>query len=137
MSVRKGDRSVSNFDVLTLMRNLTKYTIQAVGNENLFPKKSRWVIAQKIADECTSAYSDIMGANAVWIDKDTPIEEKRYRRGLQIQAHAHLQSLLALIDMAYICYGLEGSKIEYWTKSVRDTDTKLKAWMKSEREKFS
>lgn len=66
MSVRKGDRSVSNFDVLTLMRNLTKYTIQAVGNENLFPKKSRWVIAQKIADGCTSAYSDIMGANAVW-----------------------------------------------------------------------
>ena len=137
MSVRKGDRTVSDFDVLTLMRNLTKYTIQAVGNENLFPKKSRWVIAQKIANECTDAYSCIMGANSVWIDKNSPDEEKKYRRSLQVQAHSHLQSLLALVDMAYMCYGLNSEKIEYWTQSVRDTDTKLKAWMKSEKQKFS
>ena len=137
MAVRKGERTESKFTVLTLIRNLTQYTIQAVGNEKLFPKKSRWVIAQKIADECTSAYSDIIGANAIWIDADSPEEDKKYRRSLQLQAHQHLYSLLGLIDIAYVSYGLEGSKIEYWTSLVRDTDSKLKAWMKSEKQKFS
>lgn len=136
MSVRKGDRTESSFEVLTLMRNLSQYTIQAVGNERIFPKKSRWVVAQKIAQECIEAYSCIMGANSVWIDKDSPEDEKKYRRSLQIQAHSHLQSLLALVDLAFVVYSFDGNKAEFWTKSVRDTDTKLKAWMKSEKEKF-
>ena len=137
MSVRKSDRTESKFEVLNLIRQLTQYTIQAVGNEKLFPKKSRWVIAQKIATECTEAYANIMGANAIWVDKDSPEDDKKYRRSLQIQAHGHLHSLLALIDIAYCVYGIEGQKIEYWTTLVRDTDSKLKAWTKAEKQKYS
>lgn len=135
MSVRKGDRTQSNFEVLTLMRNLTAYTLKAVGNENLFPKKSRWLIASKIANECTEAYSNVMGANSIWVGDSVPDEDKKHRRSLQLKAHVNLQSMLALVDMAYMTYSLEGDKIEYWAKLIRDADVKLKAWMKSEKNK--
>ena len=132
MSVRKGDRTESDLEVLNCAKELALYTLRAVKNERLFPKNQRWIMSQKIANECVDAVTLIRMANSVWVDTD---EDYKYRRSLQVQAHAHLGGLFSLVDLAYNFNDIDSAKIEYWTKLIHDTDSKLKSWMKSEKEK--
>ena len=133
MSVRKGDRGESELEVLNKMRELAEYTINTVRNEKNFPKAQRWILSQKIANECLDAMISIRAANSVWVTSE---EDYKYRRKLQTEAHAHLGALLSLIDLAYLTLQLDCRKVEHWTRLVSATDDKLKAWMKAEKQRY-
>ena len=60
----------------------------------------------------------------------------QYRRNQQVQAHSHLSAMLSLIDLAYISFGIESSRIEYWTGLTLHADDDLKKWMKSDKERY-
>lgn len=135
MSVRTGDRSEGKLGVLNEIRKLGEYTIQICRNEKVFPKSSRWVMAKPIVDECIGALSCVRRANAVFVDENH-IEDYKYRRSEQVKAHSHLDAMLSLIDLAYTSFGIEANRIEYWTGLVLYADDKLKAWMKSDKERY-
>lgn len=135
LSVRKGDRSEGNLQVLNLIRNLSAYTLQKCRSEKVFPKSSRWVMAKPIMDECINALTCVRRANAVYVGEDA--DAWRYRRNQQVQAHSHLDALLSLIDLAYTSFRIEPKQIEYWTKLAVDADEKLKAWMKADKERYA
>lgn len=136
MSVRTGDRSEGRLGVLNEIRKLGDYTIQIVKSEKVFPKSSRWVMAKPIVDECIAAMTCVRRANSVFVSEDHP-EDWKYRRSEQVKAHSHLDAMLSLIDLAYTSFGIESSRIEYWTGLVLHADDKLKAWMKSDKERYS
>lgn len=52
-------------------------------------------------------------------------------------AHSHLDAMLSLIDLAYISFNIEPKRIEYWTGLALHADDKLKAWMKSDKERYT
>lgn len=133
MSVRKGERTEGNLQVLNLSMNLAKYTLQICSNEKVFPKKQRWVTTQKLVNECIDAVSCIRRANSVFV-KTT--EDYLYRRSQQIEARAHLSALLTLIDLSYQAFSIESHRIEYWTGLVYDTEEKLRAWTNSDWTRF-
>ena len=54
----------------------------------------------------------------------------------QVKAHAHLDALLDLIDDAYGAGYISGDKVEFWTGLILKTDDLLKAWIKSDKEKY-
>jgi len=138
MSVRKGDRSESKLEVLNDCRILAEYTIQICRNEKIFPKSSRWIMSKRILDECLEAISCIRRANAVYVgDKQSFKLNFEFRYQQQMQAHAHLDTLLTLVDLAYNTYNIEGRKIEYWTGLILEADDKLKAWMKADKERYN
>lgn len=133
MSVRDGDRAEGTLEVLNDIRVLGQYTIQKCKSEKIFPKSSRWILAKPIVDECISALSCVRRANAVYVHTKMDYD---YRRNQQVQAHSHLDAMLSLIDLAYNSFSIESKQIEFWTGLVLKADDKLKAWMKSDKERY-
>ena len=133
MSVRKGDRGEGKLQVLNKARELKKYSLGIVRSEKHFPKSTRWLYASPIAEEIREACICIRHANSVYVSSE---DEYRYRRMEQTKAHAHLDALLDLIDDAYDDGYIEGRQAEYWTGLILQTDDLLKAWIKSDREKY-
>ena len=133
MSVRKGDRGEGKLQVLNKARELKKYSLGIVRSEKHFPKSTRWLYTSPIAEEIREACICIRHANSVYVSSE---DEYRYRRMEQTKAHAHLDALLDLIDDAYDAGYIEGRQVEYWTGLILQTDDLLKAWIKSDREKY-
>ena len=137
MSVRTGDRSQGKLKVLDYAMKLCVHTLQLCKNEGLFPKAQRWLLTQKIANEATEALMCIRHANATLVDGIDIHERHKYRSNEQMQAHAHLGALYALIDISYNMNStIDSDRIEYWTKLVRDTDELLKAWIRSDNKAY-
>lgn len=134
MSVRVGDRSEGTLGVLNDIRILGAHTVQVCRSENVFPKSQRWIMAKPIMDECINALSCVRRANAVYVQT---VEDWRYRRMQQVQAHSHLDAMLSLIDLAYTSFQIESNRIEYWTGLILSADKHLKAWMKSDKERYN
>ena len=134
MSVRKGDRGEGKLQVLNKARELKKYSLTLIKNEKHFPKSTRWLYASPIVEEVRSACICIRHANSVYVTDD---DEYKYRHMEQVKAHAHLDALLDLIDDAYGAGYIEGKQVEYWTGLILHTDDLLKAWIKSDKDKYS
>ena len=133
MSVRKGDRGEGKLQVLNKARELKNYSLSQLKNDKHFPKSTRWLYAAPIAAEVREACICIRHANSVYV---TNAEEYNYRRMEQVKAHAHLDALLDLIDDAYDAGYISGDKVEFWTGLILKTDDLLKAWIKSDKDKY-
>lgn len=133
MSVPKGDRGEGTLQVLNECRVLTQYTIEICRNEKVFPKSHRWIMTQRIVTECINAMTCIRRANAVLVQTEA---DYMYRRQQQVEAHSHLDALLSLMDVAFVVFSIEAKRIEYWTGLVLSCDDKLKAWMKSDKQRY-
>ena len=131
MSVRTGDRKEGKLDVLRLATELCAYTLGLCKNEKVFPKSNRWILTQKISNECVDALACIRRANATLITGGEEGKDLfRYRYMQQAEAHAHLGALYALADIAYAMCPV-GDRISHWVKLIAETDDKLKAWMRA------
>lgn len=133
MSVRKGDRGEGKLQVLNKARELKKYSLTIIKSEKNFPKSTRWLYASPIVEEVRAACICIRHANSVYVTND---EEYKYRRMEQVKAHASLDALLDLIDDAYDAGYITGKQVEFWTGLILQTDDLLKAWIKSDKEKY-
>lgn len=134
MSVRTYDRTQGKLEVLEKCRILIEYSIPILKNENLFPKRDRWILTKPIVDELIGALVCIRRANSTFVVTDL---DYRYRRQNQIEAHARLDAALSLIDIAFNVLNLEARRVEHWIGLILDTDDKLKSWMKSDKERYS
>ena len=72
-------------------------------------------------------------ANAVRV---VTMEDYKLRREYQVRSKTSLEALLGLIEIAYMSLGLEGSRVEFWTKSVMSAESKLAAWRNSDRKRY-
>lgn len=134
MSVRKGERTEGNLQVLNLSSILASYTLRICSNEKTFPKKQRWVLVQRIVNECVDGVTCIQRANAVYVKTKN---DYVYRRSQQLEANSHLEALLTLIDLSYRTFNIDSNKIEYWARLVYDTEEKLKAWTNADWIRYS
>lgn len=133
MSVPKGKRQEGKLQVINLIGQLADYTLEILRNEQFFPKRSRWQLPHHIDKCCIGALINIRNANAIMV-----VDRKTYRdrREHQYEAHKQIDALLALIDQAYRTNRLPGNKVEYWTGLCVKTDTALKGWMRSDKERY-
>ena len=80
MTVRAGERKEGKLQVLNLSLQLATYTLQICRNEKVFPKSQRWIMTQRIVNECLDAVTCIRRANAVLAQDEQSIA---YRRAQQ------------------------------------------------------
>ena len=129
MSVRKGERTEGNLQVLNISLELAKYTLRICSNEKVFPKKQRWIMTQKMVNECLEVLCCVRRANSVFVKT---AEDFSYRRAQQVLARAHLSAFTTLADLSYNAFSIESHRVEHWSKLIAETDDKLTAWMKSD-----
>ena len=123
MSVPKGARTEGQLQVMIELQALCIYTIQICKNEKNFPKRDRWILTQHIVKHAVDAYSLARQANAVRV---STMEDYKLRREYQLRCRTSLEALLGLIEIAYMCLGLDGSRVEFWTKSVISAERKIR-----------
>ncbi len=137
MSVRVGDRQQGKLQVLNKARVLKRYTLAVLKNDKYFPKSVRWMYAQPIHQEMRAACSCIRRANAVRVsDTINKENEYKYRRMQQVEAYAHLEALLDLIDDVYLARYISGRQAEHWTQLIVETEEYLMAWVRSDAERY-
>lgn len=137
MSVRVGDRQQGKLQVLNKARVLKRYTLAVLKNDKYFPKSVRWMYAQPIHQEMRASCSCIRRANAVRVsDTINKENEYKYRRMQQVEAYAHLEALLDLIDDVYLARYISGRQAEHWTQLIVETEEYLMAWVRSDAERY-
>ena len=129
MSVIKAKREEGQLVVLTKARELCAYTLTICKNEKNFPKRGRWILTQPIVTEALSIMSCIRHANAVRVEMQLDYD---YRRNQQIQAYAHAEALLTLMDVAYEVLNVESERIQHWTGLVLEVETLVQKWRRSD-----
>ena len=137
MSVRLNERSKTTLEVLDDAKNLCDYTLTICKNEKYFPKSQRWMLTQKIVNETIDTVACIRHANSTYVRKEEKYQRDfEYRHRQQIEAHAHLDAILTLIDVAQKHLGIDPRQIEFWTGLILKTDNALKEWTNSDYDRF-
>ena len=130
MSVIKAKRQEGQLVVLTKAREMCAYTVTVCKNEKNFPKRDRWIITQPIVTEALSVMSCIRRANSVRVETQ---DDYTYRRSQQVQAIAHAEAMLTLMDVAYEALSIESDRIQHWTGLVLEVETLVQKWRRSDR----
>ena len=130
MSVRVGDRGEQKLTVLTKAIQLAEHTLTVTRNENVFPKRSRWQLTNRIVTTALDVAECIRKANAIRVDKESDYIR---RREYQQRARENAEWLVTLIDLAYRNLGtIGGDKADYWIGLVIEVEDLLSAWRKSD-----
>lgn len=135
MSVPKSKRGHSDLEVVTKANELATYTIHICSNEKCFPKRYRWCITAKLVDAAIDISRYIIMANSVYVGED--IEMFKLRKVYQMKGLATTYSLLSMMDIAYRTFGIEGSRMDYWTGLVITVQNLLRNWKKSDERRYS
>lgn len=132
MSVVKSKQSEGKLVVVTKARDLAEYTLKICSNEKNFPKRYRWCLTGKIVESAVNIHNGVNMANSVFVKDDS---DYLLRKSYQTRALAETYSLLGMVDIAYKTYGLESSRVEYWTRLIKDVQALIRNWRKAECEK--
>jgi len=133
MSVVKSKRGEGQLVVITKSNELATHTIRICSNEKVFPKHYRWCITNKIVDAALEINNNANMANSVYVSDAT---DYSLRKAYQTKALAATYSLLSMMDISYRTFGMESSKIEYWTGLVLEVQNLLRKWRKSDAERY-
>jgi hypothetical protein len=132
MSVVESKREEGKLRAAAKAKELAVYTIRICSNEKNFPKRHRWCLTNEIVRAALQINCCIEKANSVRY-KNATEGELEIRRKYQTIAIAETYSLTNLISIAKILYGLNGDKVEYWTRLVKSVRTLARSWKNSEK----
>lgn len=132
MSVVESKREEGKLRAATKAKELAVYTIRICSNEKNFPKRHRWCLTNEIVRAALQINCCIEKANSVRY-KNATEGELEIRRKYQTIAIAETYSLTNLISIAKILYGLNGDKVEYWTRLVKSVRTLARSWKNREK----
>ena len=114
MAVVAGKRKDGELKFLTNSAQLAKYTMDICGNEKCFPKRYRWCFIGKIVDAAIEVFVVAFRANKVYVEPGD-MDAAMRRFNLQSESIEASYQLEALANLAYMMFGLEESRIEFWT----------------------
>ena len=134
MTVPEGKRTKSKLDFHTKAIELAVYTKQICNNNNIFPKRDRWILANRLVDASVAILVNVVKANGVFVSSRETYEK---RLAYQRLARDATLEMLALMDFAYAVYPIGGRRMGHWTKLVSDERKLILAWMKSDRDRFT
>lgn len=133
MSVPEGKRTESKLEVQTKAKEMAKYTTEICSNEKVFPKRDRWILTNRIVTTALTIMEEVDMANDIHVTTGGDFE---IRRNSQTIALANTAKLLGLMELAYIKYNIESSKIRHWTQLVSDTRELIKRWRQSDIKRY-
>lgn len=133
MSVVKSKRGEGQLLVLTKANELATYSIKICSNEKNFPKHYRWCLTSKIVDAAIEISNFANMANSVYVKDST---DYQLRKQYQTKALASTYALINMMDISYRVFGIESSRMEFWTNLVMEVQNMLRNWRKSDMERY-
>lgn len=133
ISVPSGKRTEPKLAFQTNAKELADYTTTTCNNNNIFPKRDRWMIAGRMVNAVLTMMVSLDKANGVFVSS---YEDYKKRLELQEIAKDALIELSSLLDLAYIKYPIESKKIEHWIRLIVNEKKLITKWMKSDKDRF-
>ena len=102
-------------------------------NEQVFPKRSRWLFGGKIADLMNDYHTAVHKANEI---KVATQQERDLRHYYQTMAYSNLMALDAKINLAQRALDIEPEKLHHYATLCNACRTMLLAWMNSDTKRY-
>ena len=109
------------------------HTLTLTNNANLFPKKVRFTLCQRMQNLSIQILHDIIAANEIY--PQTGGEAKR-RLDLQKEVLTNYKVFLNFLDIALEQGYIDIRRCEYWTGLTTDIKNLAASWRKKDAERF-
>ena len=137
MSVVESKRGETKMAWWKSITKLNSYTIKAVSNEKVIPKRYRYLISQKIIDSSMSMLTNAIKANSVYVKEEFKQCDYELRRKFQKLAYAETCTMLTLIDVAYETFAtINDKKHKTWISLILAAQTDLKNWIENDSKRY-
>ena len=119
--------------ILRKSNEFTDHLFRKLCNEQVFPKRSRWLFSGKIADLANDYMTCINLANEIRVV--TP-KEREARHYYQTLALARLQALDAKINQAGRVLEINPNTMEFYAGMVNECKRLIMAWINSDNKRY-
>lgn len=114
-------------------KDRVNHTLTLTNNANLFPKKVRFTLCQRMQNLSIQILHDIIAANEIY--PQTGGEAKR-RLDLQKEVLTNCKVFLNFLDIALEQGYIDIRRCEYWTGLTTDIKNLAASWRKKDAERF-
>ena len=137
MAVVESERGETKMAWWKSITKLNAYTIKAVTNEKVIPKRYRWVVAQRLLDSSMSMLENAIKANSVYVKEQFKQSDYELRRRFQKLAYAETHTMLTLVDIAYKAFKeMTEHKVKTWIGLILLAQTDLKNWIENDSKRY-
>jgi hypothetical protein len=123
----------SELMVVVVAQDLVDETLRLLCKEELFPKKSRWLMAQEIAKTANRFLNWVVYANGIVVD--TP-ELASERHNAQRRAVAWCKALNSGMEGARRHYKFSADYLKNWAHIYNHEKKLLTAWISSDKKRY-
>ena len=134
MSRVKYKKIEAPLKVVNLANDLAIYTLRLLCNDKIFPRRSRWLTADKIADVANDFHTFVNMANEI---RPTTREEADVRHQYQTLAMSALQTLDSKMELAAEIYQIDIDRLEYWAKMWNEEEKLLSSWISKDKRRYA
>ena len=120
--------------VVVVAQKLYDETLRLLCKEELFPKKSRWLMGQDIARVANQFLDMVVYANGIIVD--TP-ELAKERHNAQRRAFALCKTLNSGIERARRHYKFSADYLKNWAHTYNHEKKLLTGWISSDKKRYS
>lgn len=113
---------------------IVKRTLETLCKETVFPKRSRWLTAYKIADHMNDFHGFVMVANEIEVRSH---EEFVERHKYQTLAIAFLKAADTKMTLAMDVLAVNVNKLEFWAGQYNYTLRQLQGWRNKDEKRYS
>lgn len=129
-----GANRTGDLTVITKAKDLVSHTLQLTNNSELFPKKVRFTLCQRMQNITLEILHDIIAANEIF---PTTEEEARRRLTLQREVLTNCKMFLTFLDISLEQGYIDIRRCEYWSKLTLDVKNLTAAWRQKDATRFS
>lgn len=129
----RGKSHTSEMMVVVVAQNLYDETLRLLCKEELFPKKSRWLMAQEIAKTANRFLDMVNYANGIIVD--TP-ELAKERHNAQRRAVALCKTLNSGMERARRHYKFSADYLKNWAHIYNYEKKLLTGWISSDKKRY-
>lgn len=128
-----GREKLPEMQVISDAKELEKHTYIKTRNPNIFPKKERLGLAQRMMNEASDLVADLMEANDLLL---TDPQERELRYRAQRSALRNCRKLIHHIELAHeILSGLGDDAFAHWSRMATGVKNQTAKWYKSDKER--
>lgn len=129
----KEKKYKSELMVVVVAQNLYDETLRLLCKEELFPKKSRWLMAQEVAQTANRFLDLVVYANGIIVD--TP-ELAKERHNAQRRAVALCKTLNSGMERARRHYKFSADYLKNWAHIYNHEKKLLTGWISSDKKRY-
>ena len=111
----------------------TEHLYRKLCNENVFPKRSRWLFSGKIADLANDFETEVFVANEIKPTTQRELDARHYHLTMAI---AKLMALDAKITQAGRVLSISPDTLELYAGYVNSCRNLITAWMNSDEKRY-